>query len=296
MSNPAVIPPPDFLIVNRPVLVPQVSVTFADLVSELLPIYETKSKSTYAEFEITTRVHLLPYFRDKQITEVPLFWRAYSAYQKGINPKRKVFHDRKILRLILYYAKEQRLIDFIPRMPLDKADRVKRKRLVVSWEDVEQVRKHCTPLWRDVLLIAYETGMRFGEIRQMRKQYIDFPRGLIHLPGEIVKTGEARSYPASKAVLECFQDRINRSAGDLLFPKRGNPAEPMTTSRRGFQRALKAAGLKFQIHDLRSTFISRCVKRGAPIDVVGKLVGASRDVIRDVYLQVKTEDWFSQWS
>lgn len=268
--------------------------TFRCVALELLSIFSTKSKKTYQEFETITRLHLNPYMGEKPIKDVGMFWEAYVAHQKKKNPRRKVFHDRKVLKRILYYAKERRLIDFIPKMKLDPADKAVRERLIVDKKNIEQVRAKCPPMWRDILLILAETGMRFGEVRQMRKEYIDFSKGLIRLPAEIIKTRRPRTYLISKAALKCLKNRVKTARGEFLFPKRGNTAEPIGASHRSFQRALKAAGINFQLHDLRSTYITRQVRRGMPVDILGKLVGASEATIRDVYLKVRTEDWFQK--
>lgn len=266
---------------------------FSEVVSELLEIYATKAKKTYEEFESITRLHLLPFFKDRPIKDVPLLWRQYVAHQKRLNPKRRLWHDRKVLRVILHFAKDQRILDFVPRMPLDLADKVKRVPVEISQTDFELALKHSTPLWRDMLIVLRESGMRFSECRQMRREYVDFDAGLIRLPGEIVKTRQGRTYRMSQTLREVLARRAKTASGSFLFSKRGSGGrEPISESHRSFDRMRKETGIRFTLHDLRRGFITSCVERGMPLELACKLTGTSPQVARDCYLLVSERDWF----
>lgn len=42
---------------------------------------------------------------------------------------------------------------------------------------------------RDMMIVAYNTGMRPGEVRTLRWSYIDWQKGFIKLPPEVTKEG-----------------------------------------------------------------------------------------------------------
>lgn len=265
--------------------------TFKEVVSELIPVYEAKARKTFIEFESVTRLYLLPYFKDVAISKVGASWRHYCAWQRKQNASRKLWHDRKVLRAILGYAFDCDLISKIQRLALDPFDKHKRRGLYVTEEDLLKVCKFASNTVADFLCALYDTGMRFSELRLLRLEYIDFQKKLIRLPAEIIKTRQPRTYPCPPSVMRLVKTRCFSRKTGFLFHSQGNPEVPISESHRGFQRALKRAGVHFTIHDLRRSFIVNCVKKGMPLEVVGRLVGASTAILRDVYLIVQEHDW-----
>lgn len=264
---------------------------FKDVVTELIPVYEAKAKKTYVEFESVTRLYLLPYFKDIAIDKVGASWRHYCAWARKQNASRKLWHDRKILRAILGYAFDCDLISKIQRLALDPFDKHKRRGLYVTEEDLLAVCDKASKTVADFISVLYDTGMRFSELRLLRLEYIDFKKKLIRLPAEIVKTRQPRVYPLPATVLRVIKSRVGSQKAGFLFTKRYDDTLPIGTSQREFQRALKRAGVSFTLHDLRRSFIVNCVKKGMPLEVVGRLVGASTAILRDVYLIVQEHDW-----
>lgn len=268
---------------------------FAEIVAELRPIYESKSKKTAVEFESVTRLHLLPYFGDKCVSTVGMFWPHYCADQKQKNPNRKLWHDRKVLRAILGFAFDMEFVHKIPRLKLDRVDTAKtRIGREVSPEEIKRFCFFASQTMADIVSLSFWTGMRFGECRQMKSEWVDFGTGYITIPRHVVKTREPRTYPIPPEVRDLLKIRCGLREKGFLFCSVGDPLRCISNSQRTFQRAIKAAGLSFTFHDLRRSFITRKLREGMPCEVLAKLVGASPDVMRDSYLKVKREDWEKQ--
>lgn len=265
---------------------------FADVVAELLPLYRTKAPKTFVEFESVTRRLLIPFFGDKPMNQVGALWRHYCAEQHTKTPDRKLIVDRKLCRIILGYAFDCDLIVKIPRLKLDPVDRVPRRLgRDVTEDEITRVCHFASRNVRDLVLLAFHTGMRFSECRKLRVEYLDFYAGVIRLPGNVVKTRTPRSYPLPEEIRPMLRMRCASRKNGFLFYREGNLDECLGASQRSFQRAIKRAGVSFSFHDLRRAFITRKLKSGMPLEVLSKLVGASQDVARDAYLKVKADDW-----
>lgn len=121
-----------------------------------------------------------------------------------------------------------------------------------------------------IIRFAIATGMRRGEILQVKWKDVDFQAKTLHIP--ITKNGHARTIPLSSHALAVLHEtqRVERK-NQLVFPLTGN----------GFQQAWERlrdrAGLKdLHFHDLRHEAISRFVECGLSVPEVA-LISGHRD-------------------
>jgi integrase len=148
--------------------------------------------------------------------------------------------------------------------PLRKVKRLavdnKRERVLSREEETRLMKELETrnPEARRACLIALNTGMRRGEIINLRWSYIDEERGIITLPKSITKAGKEREVPINARVRELLAEikSFPLGAGDYLFHHRKGTI--LSGKQGAFQSALRAAGIEdFHFHDLRHTFASR---------------------------------------
>ena len=141
----------------------------------------------------------------------------------------------------------------------------------LSEEEITRLVAECLPkihLHR-IVVCALHTGMRKGEILSLQWKYIR--SGFIYL--EKTKTKTKREIPIN-AELEPLFKEIRKEQGltseyVFTYAKR-------TFSRidRAFHGALKRAGIEdFKFHDLRHTFASHLVMKGASLKEVQELLG-----------------------
>jgi len=103
---------------------------------------------------------------------------------------------------------------------------------------------------RDMMIVAYNTGMRPGEVRGLKWSYIGWQKGFIKLPPEATKegakSGKTKLIPVNhnvKAVLDKLRPApgiVKKDHHDFVFTYRG---KPMKNSRRSFKTACEDAGL-----------------------------------------------------
>lgn len=118
------------------------------------------------------------------------------------------------------------------------------------------------------------TGARFGEIASLTWQDVNLEARQITLPGPRTKSAQTRYVPINAELLELLKAWGPKPRG-LVFP--GKDGAPIVDLKSAWKSIVKASKLDspFRIHDLRHTFASRLVQRGAPLQVVQRLLGHS---------------------
>jgi integrase len=161
------------------------------------------------------------------------------------------------------------------------------------------------PEWRLLFLTAIKTGVRLGELSELRVFDINFEKGLLRVSrsyyrGEIegTKSGRGRSIPLCDELFDALLNHKKQhglSKNDLLFSdKKGNNFRDGRL-KWPLYRACKKAGLeKSGWHVLRHTFGSHCAMRGVPMRVLQQWMG-HRDIsttLRYAHLSPEnSNDW-----
>ena len=129
----------------------------------------------------------------------------------------------------------------------------------------------CKPLYL-IVVLALSTGMRQGEIMNLRWPDIDLERNRIVL--HITKNGERRVVPLAGHALGEVQEhsKVRRIDTDLLFPGRKHN-RPFFV-REPWMKAVKKAGIEdFRFHDLRHSAASYMLMSGASLGEIAELLG-----------------------
>jgi integrase len=109
-----------------------------------------------------------------------------------------------------------------------------------------------TPLLKQLVVLAIETGMRRGELLGLRWEHVHFAKRIVHLP--LTKNGESRDVPLSWRATDTLTALSKRKQPniDLVFPMSGNSV------RLAFEHLrLRAKMSDFHFHDLRHEAITR---------------------------------------
>jgi integrase len=112
---------------------------------------------------------------------------------------------------------------------------------------VEQYLKllDCVPAYyRPALVIAYNTGMRMGEIKALKWSYINWDNLMICLPKEITKEGKPKSIPINHHVKTAL-DKLHRTIHDFIITYKGRPMDGKNNMRSPFPKACKKAGIPY---------------------------------------------------
>jgi integrase len=130
--------------------------------------------------------------------------------------------------------------------------------------------KTYTPHLRPIVETALLTGMRREELLSL--QWHQIRNGFIYLTE--TKSGKARQIPMNDRLAEVFKEvrRGNQLKSPYVFC--GPDGKRFFEVKRSFASACRKAGIEaFRFHDLRHSFASQLVMRGASLKAVQELLG-----------------------
>lgn len=135
-----------------------------------------------------------------------------------------------------------------------------------------------------VVLLALNTGMRRGEILKLK--WSDIKNGNLTVRGEESKNSQSRIIPLNEEAVQVLTDWSTDT--EWVFP--GNDESPLTTIKRSWAKVRTDSGLtKLRFHDLRHTFATRLLQRGADIKTVSVLLGHRDIAVTARYLHATDE-------
>ena len=138
-----------------------------------------------------------------------------------------------------------------------------------------------SPVLRDFIELALNTGCRKGELLNLKWENIDFSTRLLHL--EQTKSGEWQTVPINEAARQVLVRRMrlrDESCPDtpwvffhLTSARNTKAGDRVKDVKKSFNTACTRLGIEnFHIHDLRHTFASWLVMEGVPLFEVSKLL------------------------
>jgi len=175
--------------------------------------------------------------------------------------------DERSRLMIALDQREQRL-----RTSRDRANawRVKRQYPPLPSLGAQPYADHLKPM----ILVSLHTGMRQGELFELRWDDVDLKRSNIEVRGENAKNLQTRHIQMNSVCLKVLTDWRSQSgkATGLVFP--GKDGERFDNVKFAWKAVLAKAGIeKFRWHDLRHTFASWLVMKGVDLNTVRELMG-----------------------
>lgn len=146
---------------------------------------------------------------------------------------------------------------------------------VLSREEEKIYLMACAQPLRDVATIIVETGLRPLEIYELRRHQVNLEKGFLQIENGKTKAANRKIW-FSERVEKILRARLERFAGDFLFPKNEIDGEVRTFDlNRHHQIAIKNLDLKFGIYDLRHTFATRILEEGTDLLTLASMLGHS---------------------
>jgi integrase len=141
-----------------------------------------------------------------------------------------------------------------------------------------------TPLLKPLIILAIETGMRRGELLDLRWKHVDLKLRVAHLP--LTKNGDSRDVPLSRHAVETLEVlRTAEAKGERVFPMTGNSV------RLAFEHLrVRAEMSDLHFHDLRHEAISRLFEKGLNIAEVSAISGHRELKMLQRYTHLRAAD------
>ena len=235
-------------------------------------------------------------------------WR--SAQLKGGKAKTTINRDVTSLKACLSRAVEWDVLDENPLQKLrpiktdnlfraryltDEEERLLRKTLRERDEQLRQKRdngnkrrrerhKRVLPdlatrffsdYLRPMVLLTVNTGLRRGEVLQLKWSDVDLLQRKLIIRGDNAKSGKTRYVPLNDEALKTLQHwRSDTESAEWVFA--GRDGKRMLAIKTSWTGVLQSAAITdFRWHDLRHHFASRLVMKGVDLNTVRDLLGHS---------------------
>ncbi|WP_447777040.1 phage integrase [Pseudomonas chlororaphis] len=126
---------------------------------------------------------------------------------------------------------------------------------------------------KPMVLVSLNTGMRRGELFDLKWSAVNFHAKTITAAGATTKTSETRHIPMNKEAYGVLKDwKKQAGKSQYVFPSQaGGRLEDVKSA---WLNLLERAGVEsFRWHDMRHDFASRLVMAGVPLNTVRDLLG-----------------------
>src|SRR5207237_3712818 len=179
--------------------------------------------------------------------------------------------DLSRLRRMFSLAVEWGLLEESPMKSMKFLRENNARTRYLSLEECQRLIANCiAPHIRALVGVALHSGMRLGEILNLRWYDLDFASGFILVRDS--KNGESRHVPMDATLSALFRAYPHRLGTDLVFSS--SSGGHIVDVRTGFQNACKRAGLiDLHFHDLRHTFASQFVMSGGDLYILKEILG-----------------------
>ncbi|MBI4849119.1 MAG: tyrosine-type recombinase/integrase [Nitrospirae bacterium] len=239
-------------------------ITFDQMVEKYLEQYEKQRDARTAKT-------LKPFFSGLTLSQISP--KVIGEYRRKRLEKVKpatVYQELALMRRMFNVAiKEWEWLNHNPvsKLSFSVGNRNARDRWLSDEEEKKLVEAATNPWWlRNCLVVAMHTGMRRGEILNLKWQDVSFDRKTVAVVKS--KNGEKRTIPMSKTVFDTLNSIKVKHISGGIFPISG------WSLRQAFDNTVEKAGIEnFRFHDLRHTFATRLVQNGVGIYKVKELLG-----------------------
>jgi len=259
-------------------------VLFRDYAEEYMTNYSEKKKRS-PERDRVAFVHILPFFGNNPISKIPKFLIEQYVVKRAAEVKpATVNRELSIIKHMLGRAEEMGLIKTNPARSAKLLPVPPTEHTTLSAEEIDRLLDACPDYFRNVLVAAWNSGMRKGEILKLTWKHVDLINRIIHVTE--TKTKKDRWIPINDRLFEVLNQLHDgtKSEDDYVFTNRYT-GKPFVSFYPLWYKSLRRAGLKrFPFHQTRHHFGSRLVALGVDLVTVKELLGHQSLAMTQRYL------------
>jgi integrase len=170
-----------------------------------------------------------------------------------------------------------------------------RERLL-SFDEYKKLLEHAPHHLRAILIVAFNTGMRKGEILNLKWSDIDRKKGFIRLQPDATKETKSKNIPINSHVFEVLDNLSHAIHHDNVFTYRSRPiGSDLRTALHGTCRAAEIIyGQKevggFRFHDIRTTVKTNMLRAGVDKALRDTILGHSLEGMDTFYIKPTEDD------
>ncbi len=228
-----------------------------------------------------------------------------SLANQDISP-RTIARKLSTLKGLFKFLRRDHSLDSDPTARVDAPRFGQKLPVVLDLDEVEDLLEapdRATPEgMRDWAMfeVLYATGLRVSELVNLLQREVDLAAGYVRIVG---KGDKQRVVPLGEVAIDAIDDYESQARGELLANAGGPGASPAlfvtrrggAMSRQAFWKIVKkyalAAGIDKSVspHDLRHSFATHLLERGADLRVVQALLGHADINTTQIYTHIARE-------
>jgi integrase len=248
-------------------MLPESKITFEELTTWYLGLSSVKKLSSYSRIELALKnfnavlgQYQLIEIKQTDLEEYQIKRQKQGRADATIDMEIKIAqtavtkaydNDKISDRCLKAFRKTKRL--------LKKGSNV--RKMTVSIEQYKKLMHHASPHYKAVLTIAFNTGMRLGEIKTLKWSYIDRENNMIRLPADEVKEKEAKNIPMNDNVQDALDALPRGLHHDYVITYMGEPLSNKFSLKKQFPELCKRTNIPYgrktlngvTFHDIRRT-------------------------------------------
>jgi integrase len=215
-----------------------------------------------------------------------------SARLKEVAPI-TVARDYRHLKAAFNRARKWKMLEISPFAEVRNVRVPEKPPLFLRPEDCNQLLEAIpSPQMKAIVVFGASTGMRLGEIVNLRWTDVDVAAGVIRLTnreGFTTKNRRSRQVPMNSTVTETLR-KLPKRCEHVFVGRKGNKLNAGWVSRK-FKSFARAAGLPegIHFHSLRHSFASWLVQSNVPLPNVKEILGHRNMSTTLVYAHVAPE-------
>lgn len=257
---------------------------------------EGRARRTIVRYrgELQTLAAFCQGHRARNLSQItPSLFDKFRAERSRNGSPQTLYHEAMVCKQFLKWAVSRQLLAENPLRDYRVTKPPLVPRPAPTLEEVDRILNSCTPRLRPMLTMLALTGMRSGELRQLRPEDVDLDGGWIHIVSRAetpTKTRTSRKvplHPRLKKLLEgsaspgrswyftAEPSRRYAEGNHWVSAKRLNESFVRTAAKLGLSTGRDNCG--FTVHSLRHFFETHCVNAGIPQRVIDAWLGHRSD-------------------
>ena len=231
--------------------------------------YAKVNKRSWERDDVILR-HLKPIFKDISLSKInPKHIEDYK--RKRLEKVKPPTIDRELalLKFMFSLAIKWKYTNENPVKEVKFFNLHRKMERILDHKEAKQLLEAASERLKSVLIIALNTGMRRGEIFNLRWNDVDFDKYFIFI--KETKSGVPRKVPMNSLVASTIKSIKQESDFVFCHPKTKDRIKSVQIA---FENARERAGIRdFRFHDLRHTAASWMIAAGIDLVTVKEILG-----------------------
>lgn len=257
------------LATGKPVSATFQTILFGELATDVLTDYEINGFASVDDQEARFRLHLIPRFGQRKVAQIttPEIKRYIKRRQREGAKNGTINRELELMRHTFNLAIQGRKILHAAHVPMLREDNTREG--FFTREEVERLCRHLKPPTDAFVMFAFLTGWRYGEIRKLKWNQVDFAASEIRIHVGKDKSRAGRVFPMHAQLRKLLKGLARTSAERIAARGRQGDAAAVPTVETISMTtgALFVFGGSTPIGAFRKSWNTACYKAGIPCTV-----------------------------